>query len=150
MSLSALCFSAHIDWNSLQGPVAAELEATLDRARKLNRLNGVTGALLLSRDAVIVWIEGDAKGLADTFDCVSRDPRLNGMEIIARGEIPQRVFSRCWLYLADLRDQADASTEALFAEIRNGAPDIEAVAAAVLPVTDRLVAARQTQRAILV
>ena len=41
MPLSALCFSARIDWSAVSGSVEAELEATLDRARKLNRLNGV-------------------------------------------------------------------------------------------------------------
>ena len=150
MPLSALCFSARIDWSAVSGSVEAELETTLDRARKLNRLNGVTGALLLSSDTIVCWLEGNARGLADTRDCVGRDSRLSDIREIAQGEISERVFSRCWLYLADLRKSSATDGTRIDAARLASPLDISEAARIIAPLTERLAAARQTQRAMLV
>jgi hypothetical protein len=150
MPLSALCFSARIDWSAVTGSVEAELEATLDRARKLNRLNGVTGALLLSSDSIHCWLEGDTRGLSDTRDCVGRDVRLSAVTEIAAGEINERVFSRCWLYFADLRHGSDAEATRIDVARIAAAGNITDAARIIAPLTERLAPARQTQRAMLV
>ena len=150
MPLSALCFSARIDWSAVSGSVEAELEATLYRAPNQNRLNGVTGALLLSSDSIVCWLEGNSRGLADTRDCVGRDSRLSDITEIAQGETNERVFSRCWLYFADLRRSGTADGTPIDTASLASSPDIAVAARIIAPLTERLAPARQTQRAMLV
>lgn len=108
MSLHAICYTAQIDWTAVRRPVDAEIEHMLGRARRLNRLNGVTGAILLYRDHLVQWLEGERDGLADSRDCAARDARLSGLSVLCEGLLAERLFPHCWLYFADYR-----STEAL-------------------------------------
>ncbi|SDU04977.1 BLUF domain-containing protein [Stappia sp. ES.058] len=108
MTLEALCYTCEIDWTTIRNPVDTEIERGLARARRLNRLNGVTGAILLYPDRLVQWLEGTASGLADSLDCASRDARLRGpIETLCKGEIETRLFGQCWLYFADYRQDAD-------------------------------------------
>lgn len=107
MTLQALCYTSDIDWTAVRRPVETEIERALSRARRLNRLNGVTGAILLYPDRLVQWLEGNANGLADSVDCASRDPRLRGdLRTLCKGPVETRLFGRCWLYFADYRDPA--------------------------------------------
>jgi hypothetical protein len=108
MTLEALCYTCEIDWTAIRTPVDTEIERALSRARRLNRLNGVTGAILLYPDRLVQWLEGNANGLADSLECARRDPRLHGeIRVLCKGDIETRLFGQCWLYFADYRDDAD-------------------------------------------
>ncbi|MBA5776607.1 BLUF domain-containing protein [Stappia sp. F7233] len=101
--LHGLAFRATIDWTAVHRPVEDEIERTLMRARRLNRLNGVTGAILLFPNHVFQWIEGEISGLDDTLDCARRDPRLASLQVVSSARIPNRLFRASWMYFADLR-----------------------------------------------
>ncbi|MCA1241009.1 BLUF domain-containing protein [Stappia stellulata] len=117
MTLQALCYTCEIDWTAVRRPAETEIERALARARRLNRLNGVTGAILLYPDRLVQWLEGNANGLADSVDCASRDPRLRGdIRILCKGNVETRLFGRCWLYFADYRE-ADARPDGLLGQL---------------------------------
>ncbi|WP_051241383.1 BLUF domain-containing protein [Stappia stellulata] len=108
MTLEALCYTCEIDWTAIRTPADAEIERALSRARRLNRLNGVTGAILLYPDRLVQWLEGSANGLTDSLECARRDRRLRGpIEILCKGDVETRLFGQCWLYFADYRNDAD-------------------------------------------
>ncbi len=107
MELTALAFQASVAWNTLHRPIDAEIEWTLTRARRLNRLNGVTGATLLFPKTVVQWIEGEAQGVADTFSCVQRDRRLTDLHVVCSGPSSERLFQASWMYFCDLRSATD-------------------------------------------
>jgi hypothetical protein len=94
MPLTAVCLTAKINWSAVRAPVDAEIETVLARARKLNRLNCVTGALLLYPDCIVQWIEGEPTGLSDTRDCTARDPRLSALTTLCEGPVEARSFPR--------------------------------------------------------
>ena len=56
MALQAICYTCEIDWAAVRRPVETEIERALARARRLNRLNGVTGAILLYPDRLVQWL----------------------------------------------------------------------------------------------
>lgn len=103
MDLTALAFQASIAWNTLHRPIDTEVERTLTRARRLNRLNGVTGATLLFPNTVVQWLEGEEQGVADTFGCVVRDRRIDDLHVVCSGPTPERLFQASWMYYCDLR-----------------------------------------------
>lgn len=105
MDLAARAFKATINWSALRRPVEEEIERTLSRARRLNRLNNVTGAILLFPAHIVQWIEGEPAGVADTFECASRDERVKEIEVIGDGAISHRLFQASWMFYSDCRTQ---------------------------------------------
>ncbi|WP_428696629.1 BLUF domain-containing protein [Stappia sp.] len=151
MSINAICYAAHIDWTSVHRPVETEIEHMLGRARRLNRLNGVTGAILLYRDHLVQWLEGERGGLVDSRDCASRDARLSGLFTLCEGPVSERLFPHCWLYFADYRLD-DAVPGGLLGRLAN-APvpvDLPEMAGAMAEVARVLEPARFTHAAMLV
>lgn len=151
MTLNAICYRADIDWRRIPQPADREIERTLHRARHLNRLNGVTSALLLFSDHVLQWIEGEADSIADTLDCATRDRRLTALEVLARGPVASRLFPHCWLYFGDHRHNS-GQQEQEFARLAalSGHRSLEGVGAALAPVSGVLKSAEFTHTAMLV
>ncbi|MHC5653936.1 BLUF domain-containing protein [Stappia sp.] len=150
MPLTAVCLTAKINWSAVRAPVDAEIETVLARARKLNRLNCVTGALLLYPDCIVQWIEGEPTGLSDTRDCTARDPRLSALTTLCEGPVEARSFPRCWLYFADYREATDAVGARIDQLAQEPAPGLAAMREAFAPIGERLAPARFTHQAMLV
>src|SRR5690606_24040716 len=102
MSLHILCYVARFDATTTTS-IDQEIERSLTRSRRLNRMNGVTGALILTDTAVVQWLEGDEASVADTFACASTDPRLSQLRPIVRGPAADRLFAASWMYFVDAR-----------------------------------------------
>lgn len=151
MVLSAICYRARIDGSSLDGLSCADVDLLLDRTRRLNRLNGVTGVLLRQGDHVLLWLEGEASGLADSRTCAEGDLRLSRVEILCEGPLDTRLFPHCWLCLANGRDDR-MEMPAKVAEVLTGtAPaDLSRVRDAVACLARRLEDCRFTRAALLV
>lgn len=118
--LFGLAFRASVDWAAIHRPIEDEIERTLTRARRLNRLNGVTGAILLFPNHLFQWIEGEIAGLDDTLDCARRDPRLASLQVTAFSRIPARLFQASWMYFADLREAPPTKANAAVHRIARG------------------------------
>lgn len=103
MDLAARAFKATINRSAIRRPVEEEIERTLSRARRLNRLNNVTGAILLFPEHIVQWIEGEPAGVADTFECASRDERVKEIEVLGEGPISRRLFQASWMFYRDCR-----------------------------------------------
>lgn len=103
MSLYQICYRSRIKPHVLSGDVDAEIDRTTKRLRRMNALNGVTGALILTDTHVFQLIEGWAEQVADSLDCAARDPRHESLEILSRKAVEYRLFHDSWLHFADLR-----------------------------------------------
>ena len=103
MSLYQICYRSRIKPKVLAGDIAAEIEHTTRRLRRMNALNGVTGALILTDSHVFQLIEGQADKVAESLKCAAGDPRHGQMEILSRKAVEYRLFHDSWLYFADLR-----------------------------------------------
>ncbi|MCA1297286.1 BLUF domain-containing protein [Stappia indica] len=151
MTLNAICYRADIDWRRVHQPADREIERALQRARRLNRLNGVTGALLLFSDHVLQWIEGEPDSIADTLECATRDRRLTSLEVLASGPLATRLFPHCWLYFGDHRhDSGQRDHEFARLAALGGRRSLEGVGAALAPVSCVLKSAEITYAAMLV
>lgn len=148
MVLSAICYRAHLRGSLLDGLSGADIDRLLDRFRRLNRLNGVTGAILIRNDQVLVWLEGEASGLTDSRSSIVEDLRLGDTDPLCSGPLAARLFPHCWLCLADNRDDVPAGVADLLD--KPARPSLEQARRAMLCVADRLDGCRYTHAAMLV
>jgi len=148
MVLSAICYRAPLRGSLLDGLSGADIDRLLDRFRHLNRLNGVTGAILLHGDQVVVWLEGEASGLTDSRSSIVDDLRLGGTGPLCSGPLAARLFPHCWLCLADSRVEVPAGVAEL---LEQPAPvSLDQARKAMLCVAERLDGCRYTRAAMLV
>ncbi|WP_067333224.1 BLUF domain-containing protein [Stappia indica] len=151
MVLSAICYRARIDGSSLDGLPCADVDRLLDRTRRLNRLNGVTGILLRQGDHVLLWLEGEASGLADSCSCAEGDLRLSQVEVLSEGPLDARLFPHCWLCLANNRDDRMEIPVKVAEVLTVSAPaELTAVRDAVQCLARRIEDCRYTRAALLV
>lgn len=155
MVLSAICYRARIDGSSLDGVPSAEVDRLLDRTRRLNRLNGVTGALLRQGDHVLLWLEGEASGLADSRACTEGDLGLSRVELLCEGPLGARLFPHCWLCLANSGASTQDHRMEMPAKVADvlagpGSADFAQVADAVQCLARRIEDCRYTRAALLV
>lgn len=107
MSLYQLCYRSQIHDFVLNGDMELQIERTTTRLRRLNALNGVTGALILTDTHIFQLIEGRVESIEDALTCAMRDPRHFNIEILSRKSVEYRLFHDSWLHFADLRMDAD-------------------------------------------
>ena len=107
MSLYQICYRSQIHDHVLDGDMEAEIELTTSRLRRLNALNGITGALLLTDSHIFQLIEGRVEAIEDALTCAAQDPRHFNIEILSRKAVEYRLFHDSWLYFADLRMDYD-------------------------------------------
>ncbi|MEI2387166.1 BLUF domain-containing protein [Breoghania sp. JC706] len=103
MSLYQICYRSRIKPQVLAGDIEAEIAHTIKRLRRMNTLNGVTGALLLTDTHVFQLIEGQAERANASLRCAAEDPRHEHLEVLSRKAVEYRLFHDSWLYFADLR-----------------------------------------------
>jgi len=151
MPLHALSFTAGIDWSAMRQPADVEIDQALSRARRINRLNGVTGAILLYPTRLVQWLEGPEGGLAESLACARADTRLTDLRVISEGAVDTRMFAESWLLFADLR-AANACPTAFLATLANGTAPIgcEEMREGLRSISARLAPARHTHAAMLV
>lgn len=122
----------------------AILAGILTSARRNNRLNGITGALICRHDVYLQLLEGDAAAIDALFRRIAADDRHLDVTLLSRAEVADRLFpdwamlhdpAPSWLWSPDeiwqgaLRDATPAALRQVFAR---AAPDI-AVSPAVSP-----------------
>ena len=151
MSLQAICFSAAIDWSTMAGREDVTIEKTLNRARRVNRVNGVTGAVLLYPNSLVQWLEGPAAGLASSLECARAETRLSDITIISEGPVETRMFAESWLMFADLR-AANARPSAFLETLANATSPVPCaqMRTELQAISKRLEPARHTHAAMLV
>jgi hypothetical protein len=74
------------------GLSAADLEAILATARRINGNSGVTGALLHYGGRFMQALEGPAEAVQDTFDRICLDPRHHDVQLVTQGPTAVRHF----------------------------------------------------------
>ncbi|PTW57548.1 FAD-dependent sensor of blue light [Breoghania corrubedonensis] len=103
MSLYQICYRSRIKPDVVAGDIEDEIAHTINRLRRMNALNGVTGALILTDTHVFQLIEGQAEQVDVSLQCAASDPRHERVEILSRKAVEYRLFHDSWLYFADLR-----------------------------------------------
>lgn len=103
MGLYQLCYRSEIRPSVLDGDVDLEIERTITRLRRLNAINGITGALILTDSHIFQLIEGRPEPVEDAFGCACRDPRHHRIEVLSRKAVEYRLFHDSWLHFVDLR-----------------------------------------------
>jgi hypothetical protein len=94
-------------------PVAeADLVDILRTSRVNNERAGVTGLLLYSGGTFFQVLEGDERVVKETFERIGRDSRHNGISILLREEIRERVFGQWAMGFARMGDLAEADRAA--------------------------------------
>ncbi|AXS40124.1 BLUF domain-containing protein [Breoghania sp. L-A4] len=117
MGLYQICYRSQIHDHVLHGDMDAEIERTTTRLRRLNRLNGITGALILTDTHIFQLIEGRVETIEDALECAAQDPRHHSIEILSRKAVEYRLFHDSWLYFADLRMDTDRDLPADIAAV---------------------------------
>lgn len=88
----------------------AILAGILTDARRNNRRDGVTGALICRHDIYLQLIEGDAAAIDALFARIAKDDRHLAVTELCRGEVSERMFphwdmlddpARSWLWSPD-------------------------------------------------
>ncbi len=103
METYQLCFEGKVASAAMRSLTDFDIEKTLSRSRRLNRLNGVTGALLLTDTSIFQWLEGPLVCVLDTFECARADSRLEDTSLLLRRSAKTRIFAPCWMSFRDLR-----------------------------------------------
>ncbi|MEM7508207.1 MAG: BLUF domain-containing protein [Pseudomonadota bacterium] len=75
-------------------PEAPEL---LDRARRKNAVNGLTGVLIFSNGSFLQALEGPEDVVQATFDAIAKDPRHHSVIILLDHEVETRSFPDWWM-----------------------------------------------------
>lgn len=96
------------------GPEA--LDDILMSARRHNRANGITGALICRADLFVQLLEGPRSAVTRTFGRILQDDRHLDVTLIHAGDIETRLFAE-W----DMRDDPPRSWMWTQAEVRAGA-----------------------------
>lgn len=96
----------------------AMLAGILIQARRNNRANDITGALICRRDMYIQLIEGPDAAIDALFAEISKDDRHTDVQLEASGHVDQRMFPE-WEMLDDTMPSMTFSQT----EVENGAVD---------------------------
>ncbi len=117
---------------------SAMLSGILTSARRNNRRDGITGALICRHDIYLQMIEGDAAMIDALFARIARDNRHLAVTELSRAEVNDRLFpdwdmlddpARSWLWSPTEIKQgalADASPAELRAVFERVAAEIAA------------------------
>lgn len=92
------------------------LGGILVQARRNNRRDGLTGALIVRADLYLQFLEGEAAAVDTTFARIAEDNRHLQVTLISRTESPERLFPD-WL----MRDDPAATWLWTAAEVADGA-----------------------------
>lgn len=103
MSLYQICYRSRIKPAYLDGDIEEEIARTTKRLRRMNALNGVTGALILTDTHAFQLIEGQAEAATESLQCAASDARHENVEILSRKAVEYRLFHDSWLYFSDMR-----------------------------------------------
>ncbi|MDN3565014.1 BLUF domain-containing protein [Paeniroseomonas aquatica] len=112
------------------GPEA--LDDILMSARRHNRANGITGALICRADLFVQLLEGPRSAVTRTFGRILQDDRHLDVALLHADDLETRLFPG-W----DMRDDPPRSWMWSLAEVRAGAAR-EATAASVRAIFARL------------
>jgi hypothetical protein len=88
----------------------AELGRILASARRLNRLNHVTGFLMATPAGFAQILEGETGAVEETYGRIAADPRHDQLRLLSKEPIEQRRFTGWAMAFAE-RDQ---TTEFIF------------------------------------
>ncbi len=69
-----------------------DLEELLDRARRRNAAEGITGALVYSDGIFLQILEGDKVRVQELMASIRRDVRHVSVTVLREGEIPAAIF----------------------------------------------------------
>jgi len=88
------------------------LDALLDKARRQNLENGITGVLIFVDGSFIQLLEGEEPALTETFARIAADPRHTGLTRLSDREVEERTFGDLLMGFRaisenDLRDNPD-------------------------------------------
>ncbi len=95
---------------------AGMLDDILISARRHNRENGITGALICRADLFMQLLEGPRAAVTETFARILRDDRHLDVTLICSGDITERLFPD-W----DMRDDPPRSWMWTRADVAAGA-----------------------------
>ena len=76
----------------------------LDKARRNNVRDGITGLLLYKGGDFMQVIEGDEATVRRTFGRIAADPRHGGIEVLVDEAVTQRAFGDWSMAFRDLAD----------------------------------------------
>lgn len=80
---------------------AQTLAGILLDARRLNRRDGITGALICRRDVFLQYLEGPEKLVQTTLDRIKRDDRHVNVQLHIAERIPERLFGEWDMFHAE-------------------------------------------------
>jgi hypothetical protein len=69
-----------------------QLSDVLDKARKRNARNGITGLLIYHDQMFFQVLEGERESVINRFSQICNDPRSNGVSLMWNGEAESRTF----------------------------------------------------------
>ena len=76
------------------------LAGILMQARRNNRRNDITGALICRRDMYVQLVEGPSEAIDTLFDKISHDDRHSNVRVLLSETVPERMFPE-WAMLDD-------------------------------------------------
>ena len=91
-ALATLTFISTCEVEISARPVA--IAALVQHAERANRLNGITGALLLTPDHFVHTLEGTDEALDALMARISFDPRHAEIVIVDRRPVAERTFAQ--------------------------------------------------------
>lgn len=69
-----------------------EIANLLERTRRFNKLNGITGCLLHQDGWFMQMLEGSPDNVSELFEIIRHDPRHYGIRLIIEGPVQKRFF----------------------------------------------------------
>lgn len=70
------------------------IENILEKSRKNNTANKISGVLYFSDNFFMQYLEGDATNIEVTFDKILKDKRHSEIKVMLEREIPERLFGK--------------------------------------------------------
>ena len=74
--------------------ILPEIYSMLSNAKEYNANHGITGCLLYHSTRFIQLLEGEEEEISSLFNKISKDSRHHQIEIIQRGDTPERLFHK--------------------------------------------------------
>lgn len=77
---------------AVQGFSQLQLEALLDKARRVNQTRDITGMLLYDEGDFLQILEGPAEAVMDLFTRIERDPGHSNVRLVSQENVTAREF----------------------------------------------------------
>ena len=123
MTVTRLCYRSTPNFATMTQSLDAEIERLLAIARRNNKRDGITGALLIAGTTFFQMIEGPRSCVMRTFTRIQDDPRHVDLRVIDERDDANRLVPKNPLFFADTMDAYDGVLASLTLPITQS-PDL--------------------------